>query len=169
MSSYSCKVPPLMLHPHGSWRPPGIVPSQRTILDSNLWSFDFHNSYTAQHSACRNHSKEQKQFSKWMRAWRMGGAGVSPPLCRQKDHLIQNTFLHIGDVWHQKLITQFSFLAENEISEHTLESYKSRSNNEETSSQEKKDQSESPTWPKTWKMSLICCLEGGGWNAKSDF
>ncbi|XP_014929594.2 cytotoxic and regulatory T-cell molecule [Acinonyx jubatus] len=29
---------------------------------------------------------------------------------------------------------------ENEISEHTLESYKSRSNNEETSSQEKKDQ-----------------------------
>lgn len=40
-----------------------------------------------------------------------------------------------------------SFLAENEISDHTVESYRSRSNNEETSSQEKNGQGKSTVWP----------------------
>lgn len=48
----------------------------------------------------------------------------------------------------QKLVMGFSFLTESEISEQTLESYRSRSNNEETSSsQENSSQSKSYVWP----------------------
>lgn len=76
----------------------------------------------------------------------MGGGVGSPLLCRQRDHAIQPYICtYKGCLGHPKLITSFSFLAENEISEHTLESYRSRSNNEETSSQEKKCQGKSTT------------------------